>query len=406
MTDIHSPPCYVLGIESQIGLSLVRELGAAGIPVIGIALDPDAIGLHSRYLHAKALLNAPRTSEGLQELRSLGERHGPGYLLTVSEANTNWLIDHRDELGNLKALVPSRQAFEAVLDKERTLEVARSVGVDVPQSVCPHDWQDVEKISVTFPFPAVLKWGDPNAVAPALEAFGLDYVKAEYVDNAAEFLAVAQRYRPLNMWPLLQEYCPGVGLGQFFFMHRGEAARRFQHVRVAEWPPEGGFSSVCDAVPLSRFKELQERSIALLKEIGWEGVAMVEYRYDAASGRAVLMEVNGRYWGSFPLAMHCGAGFSLLSYSLQGQGRMPALPPLRDDIRCRMIATELKRLVRIIIQPGKIMDKRFRVRPLYELGRFVFDFFRPSVRYYVWRWDDPKPFFQDVKNALGLGKAS
>ena len=39
------PPCYVLGIETQIGLSLVRELGEAGIPVVGIAVDPDAIGV-------------------------------------------------------------------------------------------------------------------------------------------------------------------------------------------------------------------------------------------------------------------------------------------------------------------------------------------------------------------------
>lgn len=406
MTDLLSQPCYVLGIESQIGLSLVRELGEAGVPVIGIALSPDAIGLRSRFLHAKALLHAPRTAEGLQELRALGERHGAGYLLTVSEANTGWLIDHLGELGNLKALVPSSQAFEAVLDKEKTLALARKVGVDVPQSVCPQSWDEVEATAAIFPFPAVLKWADPNAVAPQLEACGLECVKAEYVDNATEFLAVAQRYRSLNTWPLLQEYCPGVGLGQFFFMHRGEAVRRFQHVRVAEWPPEGGFSSVCDALPLSQFVEQQERSIALLKEIGWEGVAMVEYRYDSASGRAVLMEINGRYWGSFPLAMHSGTGFSLLSYALQGQGRMPALPAQRDDIRCRMVATELKRLVRIVVQPGKIMDKRFQVRPLYELFRFAIDYFRPSVRYYVWRWDDPKPFFQDVMNALGMGKKS
>lgn len=403
MTDLISQPCYVLGIESQIGLSLVRELGEAGVPVIGIALSPDAIGLCSRFLHAKAVLHAPRTAEGLRELRALGECHGPGYLLTVSEANTSWLIDHQDELGKLKALVPPRQAFEAVLDKEKTLALARKVGVDIPQSVCPQTWDEVEATAATFPFPAVLKWADPNAVAPQLDALGLEYVKAEYVNDAAEFLSVAQRYRPLNTWPLIQEYCPGVGLGQFFFMHRGEAVRRFQHVRVAEWPPEGGFSSVCDAVPLSQFVEQQERSIALLKEIGWEGVAMVEYRYDSASGRAVLMEVNGRYWGSFPLAMHSGAGFSLLSYALQGQDRMPVLPPQRDDIRCRMVATELKRLVRIFVQPGKIMDKRFRVRPLYELHRFFFDYFRPSVRYYVWRRDDPKPFFQDIKNIFFRG---
>jgi hypothetical protein len=100
MTDMQSAaPCYVLGIETQIGLSLIRELGEAGIPVIGIATDANAIGLQSRYLAHGEILRKPRTDEGLAELRSFGERHGRGYLLTVSEANTSWLIDNRAHLG-------------------------------------------------------------------------------------------------------------------------------------------------------------------------------------------------------------------------------------------------------------------------------------------------------------------
>jgi hypothetical protein len=63
MTDMQSAaPCYVLGIETQIGLSLIRELGEAGIPVIGIATDANAIGLQSRYLaHGEILRNPART---------------------------------------------------------------------------------------------------------------------------------------------------------------------------------------------------------------------------------------------------------------------------------------------------------------------------------------------------------
>lgn len=396
------PPCYVLGIETQIGLSLVRELGEAGVPVIGIATRDDAIGLQSRYLTHGEVLRHPRTDQGLAELRAIGEGHGAGYLLTVSEANTTWLIDNRDRLGVLQPLLPSKEAFEVVLDKERTLEVAEAVGIEVPQSANPTSWDEVEALARSFPFPAVLKWADPNGVAPALHAKGIELVKAEYVYTAEEFLRVAGRYRPVGVWPLVQAYCAGVGLGQFFFMHRGKAVRRFQHLRVAEWPPEGGFSSVCDAVPLERFRELQALSIRLLQAIGWEGVAMVEYRYDPASGRAVLMEVNGRFWGSFPLAMYCGAGFGLLAYSLQGQGLMPELPPLRENLRCRMVATEIKRLKRILLEPGQIRDRSFRVRPVREVLRFAVDFLRPSVRYYVWSLRDIKPFFRDVKNALGI----
>jgi len=47
--DYH-PPGIVLGLETQIGLCIVRELGQAGVRVIGIAHDWGAIGLRSRYL--------------------------------------------------------------------------------------------------------------------------------------------------------------------------------------------------------------------------------------------------------------------------------------------------------------------------------------------------------------------
>lgn len=395
-------PCYILGIETQIGLSLVRELGEAGIPVVGVAIEADAIGLESRFLSARAVLQHPRTDEGLAELRALGQQYGAGYLMTVSEANTAWLIDNSDRLGVIKPLVPSRESFAIVLDKARTLEIAERLGLSVPKSASPAGWDDVEHIARTFTFPAVLKWSDPNAVARRLSTHGVEMLKAEYVYSADEFRCAAERYRPVGVWPLVQEYCAGVGLGQFFFMHRGEAVRRFQHLRVAEWPPEGGFSSVCDAVPLDQFQDLQEKSIRLLREIGWEGVAMVEYRYDAESGRAVLMEVNGRFWGSFPLAFYCGAAFGVLAYSLQGAGRMPVLPRMRDDLRCRMVATELKRLRRILLEPGKIHDRTFRCRPGYEIMRFLADFLRPSVRYYVWSLKDIKPFFRDLRNAIGL----
>lgn len=105
---------------------------------------------------------------------------------------------------------------------------------------------------------------------------------------------------------------------------------------------------------------------------------MVEYRWDPASDRAVLMEINGRYWGSYPLAVHCHADFALISYFLESGLDLPSLPPPRDDIRCRMVATEIKRLARILLKPGLIVDQSFEIRPWAEARRFMVDFFGPE----------------------------
>lgn len=394
------PPCIVLGLETQIGLSIVRELGRAGVPVIGIAQEPDAIGLKSRYLTRGLVASKPRSPELIAMIRALGEEVGECCLITVSEANLIWLAAHRNEFGRVKPVLPAQAALEIVLDKQRTLQTAQSLGMAVPATAEPASMAEAELLARRLRFPVVLKWKDPNAAMRHLRPTGIELVKAEYAYSPEEFLRIARRYEPAGIWPLVQEYCPGIGLGQFFYMHEGEAIRRFQHIRIAEWPPEGGFSSVCDAVPLAEHRDLQEQSIALLQAIGWQGVAMVEYRFDPLAGRAVLMEINGRYWGSYPLAMHCGANFALLSYALESQLGAPPMPAVRQDIRCRMVVTELKRLWRIGVHPHLIADRAFSIRPLAEFFRFIADFFRPNVRYYVWATDDPGPFMADVRNLL------
>lgn len=395
------PPCIVLGLETQIGLGIVRELGRAGVRVIGIAHAPDAIGLASRHLWRKLVVQPARSPELIAAIVRLGEEHGPCCLLTVSEANLSWLAAHRDAFGKVRPIVPPPQKLAVVLDKQRTLQAAQAVGIAVPQSTQPASMQDVMSLASQTSYPVVLKWKDPNAVVKKLEAHGLEVRKAEYVHSAEELIAVGQRYAPLNEWPIVQTYCPGTGVGQFFYMHQGEAVRRFQHLRIAEWPPEGGFSSVCDAIPLDKHVHLQEKSIALLRHIGWEGVAMVEYRWDPETDRAVLMEINGRYWGSYPLAVSCHANFALIAYYLENGLALPRLPAPRTDIRCRMLSTEIKRLVRILLHPQLIADRAFKIRRSAEILRFIGDFFKPNVRYYVWDWRDPKPFLADIKALLG-----
>lgn len=394
------PPCIVLGLETQIGLGIVRELGRAGVPVIGITHAAHAMGLKSRYLFRRLVVGAPRSEELVEVLRALGEEFGDVPLITVAEANLNWLIANRHRLGRVRPILPSQEAMSVVLDKQRTLALADFVGIHTPRTLAPDSLADVERDAPRLAYPVVLKWKDPNLIGPVLAKHGIPMEKAEFARDAAQLLAICRRYGPVGAWPLIQEYCPGVGLGQFFYIRQGEALRRFQHVRVAEWPPEGGFSSVCDSLSLAEHVDLQEQSIALLRAVGWEGVAMVEYRYDPKTRRAVLMEINGRYWGSFPLAVHCRAGFARLAYSVQGRGELPQLEPAISGIRCRMVGTEVKRLFRILFQRGKIKDPFFVISPMREVLRFAADFFRPNVRYYLWSLDDPAPFFTDLANMI------
>lgn len=400
MLHQHSTPCLVLGIETQIGVGVVRELGRAGVRVIGLANRPTSVGLSSRYLYRGIVVGPERGDDLVQTICALGNEFGGAVLLSVSETDLTWLLANSHRFGKVRAVIPPAEAFRSVLDKTRTLQVAQRLGIRVPRTANSQSLADWEEAVTSVRYPVIVKWADPMSAAQRLRPLSMKPRKLEFALDAAALRAIGERYAPAGVWPMIQEYCPGQGLGQFFFIHEGQAVRRFQHLRIAEWPPEGGFSSVCDAVPLNRHVQLQEQSIALLQTLNWEGVAMVEYRLDTTTGEAVLMEINGRFWGSFPLAVHSNAGFALLAYSLQALGKMPDLPAVRTDLRCRMISTELKRLVRILFQSDKIADPHFVRKPVREVWRFIHDYLRSNTRYYLWSLDDPRPWLTDLRNYI------
>lgn len=64
-------------------------------------------------------------------------------------------------------------------------------------------------MATRFPFPAVLKWKDPNTAAATLGPLGIELVKAEFAYTAEEFLAIVRRYAPVGIWPLVQRLLSG-----------------------------------------------------------------------------------------------------------------------------------------------------------------------------------------------------
>jgi predicted ATP-grasp superfamily ATP-dependent carboligase len=160
---------------------------------------------------------------------------------------------------------------------------------------------------------------------------------------------------------------------------------------------------MCESLPREQHAELMAKSAALLRELAWEGVAMVEYRHDPATGESALMEVNGRFWGSLPLAYHSGANFATLCYRLFGLKEKVDQVPYRSGMRCRFMVPETKRLLRILFGQRHIADKTLVFRRLPTLAGFCLDFLRPSSRYYVFDVRDPKPFFADIGYMLNKG---
>ncbi|MGA1809865.1 carboxylate--amine ligase [Sphingobium sp. WW5] len=398
-------PCaIVIGLENAISLTIVRELGRHGVPVHGVG-PASGIAAASRYCTDSTDRPSGAAADWLPDLIA---RTGARAVFAISETDLLDLALLPPMIGDCHILVPRAEALNQVIDKRRTLAAAAAQGLLIPQTWQPMAGDDFQAHAASMPYPLVAKWANPPAVMPLLERAGLEWIKAEYVRTPDALQALLARYRPVGIWPMIQQYCSGVGLGQMLFMADGDATLHFQHRRLHEWPPEGGVSTLCRAEPRDRHGQQMALSEQLLRALGWQGPAMVEYRYDAGSGHYWLMEVNGRFWGSLPLAGHCHAHFAWEAYRRAVLGETDAAPLPRDTLRARYMVPETKRLLRLLMG-GKIADPFFRASPWRDLATYLLGFLDPRMRYYVFSFSDPRPLLRDlgqiVRKALRRDKS-
>jgi predicted ATP-grasp superfamily ATP-dependent carboligase len=389
----------VLGTDSPIGLAVIRDLGRHGFTVTGVGSHKHSLGLMSRYC-ARAVVRNPDPDELIKQLVELATGAARTFLISIGESDVNLVNQHRSQLSrHLTLLDPNAEQMAKVLDKSQTLEIAQQVGIDTPRS---HQIDQLDQMDLLRPqleFPVILKWSNPHLVYQGLKEHGVELLKLEYCQTFEELATALSKYRALGQFPLIQHYCAGYGLGQFFLCRQGRSLLEFQHKRLNEWPPEGGSSTLCQALPPGHHSDCMEKSRQLLEALKWDGVAMVEYRFDPQAKRYWLMEINGRFWGSLPLATRSEVGFASSLVNVIGKQSSPFAPATGGELKSRYMIPEIKRLLRIVLHPEKIGDPFVKFSRLREIGLFLAYFFDPACRFYVFEWNDPWPFFSDMRNA-------
>ena len=384
-----------MGADSPIGLTVIRELGGKGVPVYGLAWSERGLGLYSRFLSRGFIRE--KADNLIMQINQLGKESGAKFIMAVSEDDILFLQEHSNDLKGIKPLVPDVSSFTNVLNKNKTYEIAQSLDIRVPKTWQLEHFSDIDKIADQLNYPLVLKWANPFVVRDELSSIGFKLEKLRYIYSLHELKGYFERLDIIKKFPMIQEFASGCGLGQMFFMHEGEVVLRFQHKRLAEWPPEGGVSAVCESLAVTENSELQLKSIQLLKALNWSGPAMVEYRYDTETEEAVLMEINGRLWGSLPLAYSAGAHFAWASYACNVLGQTPLNVSYKSGITSRFFVPEIKRLFVILFKQNSIQNRQLKFEKVNESISFIAGYFKPKHYWYVFSIDDPKPFFKDMQ---------
>lgn len=318
----------VLGTDARVILAVVRSLGRQGLRVHLGWCDPNSLAARSRYVAVFHQIPAysPQNYEWKRALLDLLHSRQFDLVIPCNDSTVVPLQSCRRELADLGNvyLLPDK-AFETASSKLKTYELAQELGIPVPAGGTARTAEEALTLFHRFGSPVVLK---PRATL-TLESTGGSNV-ARLVDSAEEMVEWMQT-PPYCGGAQVQQRFIGTGAGIEMLCWEGEVLFAFQHVRVHETMEYG--SSYRKSAPLD--PNLLADASKLMRSLRYTGVAMAEFIVDFPARRRVFLEINGRFWGSLPLAVAAGADFPYYLYQMLVEGRREFPAGYRTEVYCR-----------------------------------------------------------------------
>lgn len=373
----------VLNARSRQSLVAVRSLGRRGLRVM--ALDtPDSLSVpafSSRWCHHKVVCPSYReTNAHLLYLQSLLNSSSTRVVVPTSDSNVALLRQYRERLETSTGLAIAKEAALAIaVSKEQTLEVARHLGLRIPQGIVLGDVRDIDIALREIGLPAVVK---PEESWIENEQQGVR-VTCQLVTTPDEARRAVEELTCLGGRVLFQQYLVGRREAISFLYANGQ-----MHARFAQWakrtnPPLGGVSVLRQsiAVPV----DIGEQAERLVREIELEGYSEVEFRRDSA-GYPYLMEINPRLSASVELAVRAGVDFPYLLYQWASGERIDMVEGYRSGLWMRHLGGDIDTTIAALLQRGRPGVSS----PTRACLDFCSSFFVP-MRYDYLDWADPLP---------------
>ncbi|MBE0501804.1 MAG: ATP-grasp domain-containing protein [Desulfuromonadales bacterium] len=303
--------------DNRSALAVTRSLGRLGHTVLITDTKKKSLASSSRFCSRSIATPDPlhHAAAYAGAIMDIADREKIDTIFPMTEQSIYALNRFRDSLPAATLLAcPPQSVMESVSDKSALCKMAERLQVAIPKTLYLDNADDLARIIDQIDtFPVVVK--------PALSRIqvGEGFLPGG-VCYASDRYALEKLYasRPVLKYPsLIQEKIVGSGTGLFTLYGENRHLALFSHKRLREKPPSGGVSVVSESVVLDQ--EMVAASGRLLSAVGWSGVAMVEFKRDRRDGKAKLMEINGRFWGSLQLAITCGVDFpALLLGALHG----------------------------------------------------------------------------------------
>jgi predicted ATP-grasp superfamily ATP-dependent carboligase/protein-tyrosine-phosphatase len=384
------PRTLVLDGDQGSALAVVRSLGRRGIAVDVASDQAEPIAARSRFAGRTLRYPDPLADEQafVAWLSDVLTQEPYALVIPVTERSLVPLLRlYRGPRRECIAMAPEA-ALDQVLDKDRTMQLAASLDVPVPRSAEITSMDGIDDVAAGLGWPVVVKPARSVGQGDA----GRVQLSVRYAFDSRSLHAAARHALRFGS-VLLQEYFRGDGVGIELIADKGTVRYAFQHRRLHEVPLTGGGSSlrICEAVNPT----LLQATTRLIQALAWHGVAMVEFKWQPQTGDFRLMEINGRFWGSLPLAVAAGADFPAMLQELWTTQAVGEHPPARVGTVCRHLGRDLdwlEHVLRKAAPPALVQLPGWR-----RVAADSLLMFSPRHHFDIQSFSDPRPGLTDLR---------
>ena len=295
----------VLDADQLSTLAVVRSLGRHGCAVTAAAASPHAIAFQSRYASQRLIYPDPLQQHRafLEWLTNTLTNHSFDLMIPVTDRSIVPILTIRNALEALSPIaIAPNPVMEQVVSKCRMHSLALEAGLDVPESWIIKAPAALDAIEPRNGFPLVVK---AERSLAWLDGYG-QALETRYVADRATLKDLGARYA-LYGDVLVQSRVMGHGVGLGLLARDGLLLHCFQYRRLHELPLTGGGSAYRVSETLDPV--LEGQATELVRQLGWHGVMMLDFKYAPRAKMYWFIEANCRFWGGQPLALAAGVDF-------------------------------------------------------------------------------------------------
>lgn len=298
----------LLGLTNKSGLAVARNLSKFGCTVDAILMN-DVAAKHSKYIYRHYYLSDPERDVGLfiSKLLEHLSTHKYDGLIPIHDGALEicrYAIDQISRLVKIAGLNPDH-VYKYSIDKSAFLEIGKQNGLSVPKGILVKSFDIFTNLNHSnYKFPLVAK---PVSSARILNNKLVSYsVKTCHIQNELiDFIRENVNSNPI----LIQEFVKGYGIGYNIIAKAGIIQNDYIHRRINE---NKGVSSLRESLSSDKFG-VKENVTKMINSMKWNGVGMVEFMIKD-DGSPVLMEFNGRFFGSTELSVKSGINLPVLFF--------------------------------------------------------------------------------------------